>query len=130
MTGELDGLLATLHALEDSAEVSSQIARRAAPILAAAIEKTLSAGTTPTGRAWLAREIGGRAYSHAANALKHAADGNLIRLTLDGPEAWGHFGTHKLPRRQMLPEAAGSVPAVVTDAITKAAREYLAKVSK
>ncbi len=118
---ELDAIIASLRAL-GAKDLGATIAKKAAPLLQAAVLQTLAAGTSPEGIVWAEKKTGGRAYVHAASRLTSGAFGNVVRLTLSGPEVYGHFGANGMPVRQMLPEAGGAIPKIVTDAITDAAR--------
>ncbi len=127
---ELDDLVSTLKAL-GARDLGARIAKVAAPLLHAALLETLEAGETPEGLAWANKKRGGRAYVHAASHLSEAkATGDIVRVTLTGPEVFGHFGARGMPKRQMLPDAGGQIPQSVTDALTQAAKTVIAEASK
>ncbi len=127
---DLDDIISTLKAL-GARDIGARIAKVAAPLLHAALLETLEAGKTPEGIAWAEKKSGGRAYVHAAAHLGEAkANGDIVRVTLTGPEVFGHFGARGMPKRQMLPDAGGAMPASVTGAITQAAKTVIGEVSK
>ncbi len=128
---ELDPILNALREL-DSKDIGARIAAKAAPLLNEALKKTLAAGESPDGKPWEARKgkKGGRAYANAASRIESKAHGDLVRVTLHGPEVYGHFGARGMPIRQMLPDAGAEVPEIVKAAIVKAASDVLAEVSK
>lgn len=125
----LQDIIESLNELEKK-DIESNVAAKGAPLLQAAVEATLSAGTSPEGAAWAPRKKGGRAYANAASRITTKASGNLIRMTLTGPEVYGHFGVAGMPVRQMIPDAGAGIPASVTDALTKAATQVFEEATK
>ncbi len=123
---ELDRIVTALRAL-GAADIGAQIAKKAAPLLQAAVLQTLSAGQSPEGVAWAERKAGGRAYAHAASRIETQPHGDLVRMVLKGPEVFGHFGARGMPVRQMLPDAGAKIPASVEKAITDAAKAVIAE---
>ncbi len=126
---ELDQIIGALKAL-GSKDLGASIAKKAAPYLQAAVLQTLEAGQSPEGKPWEERKAGGRAYANAASKVTTKPIGDLIRMTLTGPEVYGHFGARGMPVRQMLPDAGAAIPASVSDAIAKGAAELLAEVTR
>ncbi len=122
--GELDLLVVMLRELGGK-DAASDIAARASIAINAALLKTLAAGETPEGMAWEPRKEGGRAYANAASRISTASYGNLVRVTLTGPEVYGHFGARGMPVRQMIPDAGAGIPQSVVDAILKAAAQVI-----
>jgi hypothetical protein len=121
---ELDELIESLRRIGDSS-LPTRIASEAAPRLHASLKKTLGAGQSPEGVAWAPRKEGGQAYQHAAEKITTKAVGDLVQVTLVGPEAYGHYGARGMPVRQMLPDAGAEIPKSVTDAIKEAAKVVL-----
>jgi len=102
--------LRTIHELENVAPPVL------AGIILAEVSATAAAGTTPEGQSWAPRKAdGGRALANAAAALSTTTSGNTVFLHLDGIEVIHHFGTSKLPSRQILP--MGGVPVKLGNAI-------------
>lgn len=118
---ELDEMIAALRKLGDTDKVCATIAVEGAAALKAALTQTLDAGTTPEGVPWAPRKGGGQAYANASAALQSQAFGPLIRVSITGPEAWGHYGTGRMPSRQMLPDAGSGIPASASKALQDAA---------
>jgi hypothetical protein len=119
---ELDAMIDACAKLA-APEFAAQIAQAAAPLVDTEIKRTARAGTTPDGTPWLPRKKdGGRALEHVADQIETKAIGNVVRATLSGPAVFSHFGAG-IPRRQVLPDAAVSVPAPVIDAMTKGATQ-------
>lgn len=123
---ELDRMIAILRGL-GGAEVAQAVARRAAPLLDEAVKRTASAGQDPEGHPWPARKDGGRALERAADHITTRAAGNLVRMTLTGPDVFHHFGaTRGQVRRQIIPDAGAEIPASVVAVLTQAARDEIA----
>jgi hypothetical protein len=120
---DLDGILATLRAVSDGERVATEVAARAEPHIQAGLEKTLSAGEEPAGKGWAPRKSGGKAYAHAAGHVVTKHYGKLIRVTLSGPEVYGHFGNSHLPQRKMIPDGGAGMPPSIADALGKGASE-------
>ncbi len=121
---ELDEIANMLRTL-GGRDVAAKVASRAAVNIQLSLEKTLSAGSSPEGTPWEARKAGGRAYANAASRVETASHGNLVRVTLTGPEVYGHFGSRGMPVRQMIPDAGAGIPQSVVDAILKAAAQVI-----
>lgn len=107
--------------LRELRELAAEGAKEAAPLVAEALRKTASAGTTPDGQPWKPTKGGQRALSNAADAIAARAIGNVIEIILSGHYVFHHYGTKRLPQRAVIPENGGSIPAVVTDACRRGA---------
>ena len=119
----LNEMLVALRAMADPKEVERIAAERAARGIDKALRKTLAAGQTPEGKAWAPRKKdGGRAYKGAASKLEVKASGSLVIATIDGGEAYGHYGAG-VPERQMLPDAGAAIPESVSSALDVAGQE-------
>jgi hypothetical protein len=119
-----DEMLASLRALE---RLPEDAAKAAAPLIEAALRASAAKEESPDGKAWAPRKRGsGSVYAHAASHIKAQAIGTLVRVTLSGPEVFGHYGTGRLPRRPMLPDP-GTLPASVARELERAAGAAFAK---
>jgi hypothetical protein len=123
-----DAFIAALRLMEGSA-LEEAIAKEAEVTLQDAVKATLVAGETPEGKPWAPkRRGGGRAYVDAGSTLTTKSTGNYVRMTLTGPDVYGHFGrTGKQVARPMLPDAGAGVPKVVSDALDLATERAIAK---
>jgi hypothetical protein len=118
----LDEMIASLRALGDAEEIAAGVARRAAPLLDAAVKATASAGQSPDGKAWQKREDGGAPLKNAAAHITTKAHGPLVRMTLTGADVFHHYGaTRGSIRRQVIPDAGAAVPEMVTELLLQAA---------
>lgn len=123
---ELDAMIDALRRL-DSEGFGRRIAARATPKLEAALAQSARAGRSPDGQAWKLRKDGGRPLEHAADHLRARAHGALVRVTLEGPDVFHHFGaTHGKTRRQVIPDGGAEMPAIVTRALESAAADEFA----
>lgn len=129
MGDELSDILTALRKYA-SGDFASEIAKRAAVKIDAALSETLAAGETPDGKPWAPRKKGGRAYANAASKLTVKSYGDVVKATVTGGEAYGNFGAGGTIQRQMLPDAGAAIPQNITDAIKEAAAEVLKAVSK
>jgi hypothetical protein len=116
----LDSMIERLKRL-GSPQMPEDVARRAAPLVEAAIQKTAAAGTTPLGQEWKRTKKGTRPLQHAASRISARATGRLVLVTLTGPDVFHHRGSKRNPRRQVLPDGA-STPKAVYEACIEAAR--------
>jgi hypothetical protein len=125
MSGDgFDAMLASLRALE---RLPEDAAKAAAPLLEEALRTSAAAEQAPDGTPWTARKRGsGPVYAHAPSRIKATAIQSLVRVTLSGPEVFGHFGTGRLPRRPMLPDP-GTLPANLAKVLEDAASKAFAK---
>jgi hypothetical protein len=109
----IDDMLASLQRLKT---VDVRAAQLAAPLVEAAVKKTAAAGTSPSGKAWAEKKGGGRAMKGAAGHLKAQAIGNVVRVSLTGPDVFHNYATTREPRRQVIPDV-GEVPPEVARAV-------------
>ena len=119
-----DAFIAAIRMMEGS-ELEERIAKHAEVTLQDAIVQTLVAGETPEGKPWAPRRKDGkRAYAEAAAHVKTRSTGNYVRVILEGPDVYGHFGrTRKQIARPMLPSGGGSeLSPLVSKALDEAAR--------
>lgn len=118
---DLDAMLARLRGLGKSLPLEA--ARRAAPLVEAAVKKTAAAGTSPDGKPWPERKKGGRALEHAADHVTAKAVGSSVVVTLAGPDVIHNYGTTRLPKRQVLPDAGAGVPPTIAAALKRGAAD-------
>jgi hypothetical protein len=118
--GDLEEMIAALRKL-GAEDIEASVAAKAAPAILEGLQTTADAATSPEGAPWAPRKSGGRAYVHAAGRLSAKAIGPLIRVTLEGPEVYGHYGVRGMPVRAMLPDAGAGVPPSVARALDAAA---------
>lgn len=118
----LTEMIRKLRAL--GAHLPAEVARRAAPLVLAEVQRTARAGTTPDGKPWPEKKGGGRALVHAADHLSVKANGSTIILTLTGKaEVVHNAGDKRNPKRQILPDAGAAMPPAIIEACKRAARE-------
>lgn len=123
----LESLVSGLRAV-GAKDFGEKIAAESVPEVQKRISDTLAAGETPSGTAWGAKKRdGGRAYPNAASKIDTKSFGNVVRTTLTGNEVYGHFGSAKMQRRQMLPDAGAGLPPEIEKALTIAAEKVLAR---
>jgi hypothetical protein len=116
---QLDAIKERVRALAGLADAT---AAEAAPLVQAAARRTAAAGTTPDGRAWVAKKDGGRPLAGAANAIAASAAGPTIAITLEGVEVYHHHGVGKTtPERQIIPKPGDPIPVGIAEAIGKGA---------
>jgi hypothetical protein len=121
----LDEMISALRELGEG-RIGEAIAKRAAPALEESIKKTARAGQDPEGKPWAPRKDGGPALQHAADHIRATAHGDVVRVTLTGPDVFHHFGaTRGGVRRQVIPDAGAELPPSVVKALTEAARAEL-----
>lgn len=126
----LKEIIATLQGLGER-DVETKVAERVAPRLHATLESSLSAGKAPDGPAWAPRKKdGGRAYAGAVARLAVRQSGQYVRAVITGPEVYGHLGARGMPRRPMLPDAGGSIPPSVADALQQGAEDAFEELTK
>jgi hypothetical protein len=121
----LDEMIDALRSVDGSG-LEARIAARAAPLLEEALRASADEGVSPNGAPWRPKKGGGKAYEHASSKITVAAHGSLVRATLTGPEVYGHYGTEKMPKRPMLPDAGAAIPPLVTDVLERAAEAEFA----
>lgn len=117
MTQQLDAFIAGIRDLENMAE---DVAKEAAPDVQMSARATAAAGTDPYGEKWPEKKDGGRPMVNAGEHVTAEAAGPTIAIKLTGPDVFHHFATRE-PRRQVIPDAEGGIPAGVAKAITDAA---------
>ena len=115
----IEDMIAAHRSLE---RLPERVAELAAPLLDAAIKATAAAGTTPDGKAWApVKASGARSNVHAAEHISTRALGDVVRMVLDGPDVYAHFGKRGIQEpRTIIPLAGGAIPVVVSEAIDKA----------
>jgi hypothetical protein len=123
MTQALDGFIARVKSL---GTVAADVAREAAPEVEKAARATAAAGTDPYGKPWPAKKDGGRPMVNAAAHVTAEAAGPTIAIKLTGPDVFHHFAQRE-PRRQVIPDGEGGMPAPVAKAISKAAASVFAR---
>ena len=93
----------------------------AAPELAASMEqmiaRQISLGQGPDGAPWPLTKEGTQALRGAASALSVRAIGTVLLAKLTGHEVYHHYGTKRLPKRQILP--SGDLPATIAEAFKR-----------
>jgi hypothetical protein len=123
----LDAMIEKMKLLGASG-VGARVAARAAPLVDVEVKKTASAGTTPTGQAWKPRKDGGRPLVNAASHITTQAHGNLVSVTLTGPDVFHHLGLGNAPRRQVIPDST-NVPPGIEKAVLQAAKEIFDEIT-
>jgi hypothetical protein len=119
-----DDMIAALRALE---RLPQDAAKTAAPLIETALRSSADAQTSPDGKPWTPRKRGSAPlYAGAPSHINAKAIGTLVRVTLDGPEVYGHYGTGRMPRRPMLPDP-GTLPESIAAELAKAAEQAFAK---
>ena len=126
-----DAFIAALRLMEGTA-LEEAIAKEAEVTLQDAVMTTLVAGETPDGKPWAPkRRGGGRAYVDAGHTLVTKSDGAFVRMTISGPDVYGHFGrTGKQVARRMLPDAGAGMPKEVAAALDLATTRAMEKIVK
>jgi hypothetical protein len=117
----LEKVTEILRKLSDPTKLNEMVAKEAAPYVVEAVKKDLSAGKAPDGKAWVPRKADkGQPYANAAEKLTGKSEGDLIILTVTGPEAFANDGVKgHLPVRRMLPDAGAGVPKSVAEGIQR-----------
>lgn len=121
---DLEDMIEILRRLADAPERAAAVA---APLVDEAIKSTVRAGTTPTGQAWQPKKGGGAPLVHAADHIKTAAYGPLIRIRLEGVDKYHHYGAG-VPRRPVLPDP-GTIPPAIARALDRAGELVFAEVT-
>lgn len=122
----LEEMIAEFRRLSDLPE---RVARKLGPILEQSVRATAAAGQSPEGQPWAPRKDGGRAMAGAAGAVSVRVNGTVVRVVLEGPEVYWHFGSRGAPRRPVIPDAGGPMPASVARALEQATAEALAELA-
>lgn len=102
-----------------------EIAKLATPAIVEWVRGEVAEGKAPGGSEWPERAAGGRAYANAAARISGKHYGDLIAISVSGPEYFGHKGLHGMPVRLMLPDATASIPPAISAILAKAATVYL-----
>jgi hypothetical protein len=124
----LDAMIERMKALGAS-NVGARVAAKAAPLIDAAIKKTVRAGQTPSGQAWQPKKDGGKPLVNAASHIETSAHGNIVASTLTGPDVFHNKGIGHSPHRQILP-SSGTIPPQIAKALEQAAKEVFAEIMK
>jgi hypothetical protein len=122
-------MIEALEKIGDAEVVSNKIASVAAPLILKSIQKSVSEHEAPDGRRWVSGKDGHPVYANAASKLTGAAHGNLVRVTLTGPEVYGNFGNSRLPERRMLPDTGAEIPKDVQAALDEATAKVMGKLT-
>jgi len=124
----LDAQIAKVRNLGRLAELT---AKKAAPLVLEAVQKTTRAGKTPDGVPWPAKKDGGQALVHAADHLSASAEGSIVILTLTGKaEVVHNSGDKRNPKRQILPDAGAGLPTIIAEAVRRASAEAFAEIMR
>lgn len=93
----------------------------AAPELAVSMEqmiaRQIALGQGPDGSPWPITKEGTQALRGAAAALSVRAIGTVLLAKLTGHEVYHHYGTKRLPKRQILP--SGDLPETIAEAFRR-----------
>ena len=68
------------------------------------MDGNLDAGKTPDGEDWVKKRDGSRAYKNAKKRYRSSIVARSVVMKMGEPDAWGHWGTGYIKKRQMLPE--------------------------
>ena len=109
--------------------LAERTAEIAAPLLEARLKASAAAGTSPDGQPWAARKDGGRAMANAAKAISVKAIGDVVRVTLDGPEVFWHYGARGAPRRPVIPDGGGPMSRLVQTVLDEASAKAFAELA-
>jgi len=107
--------------------LAAEAAKEAAPLVQEAARATARAGTTPDGTPWAPKKDGGRALEHAAEHVTAKALGTVVRIVLTGVDVVHHRGTRRAPKRQVIPDKGGAIPAPIVRAVAEGARRAFAR---
>lgn len=113
----LEEMTAALRGLD---ELGRRTAAIAAPLLEEKLKATAAAGVSPEGKPWAPRKDGGRPMAHAAARVSVRSFGTVVRVVLEGPEVWHHFGARGATRRPVIPDGGGPVPGIVNAVLEQA----------
>lgn len=85
-------------------------AQELAPVVEQKLKATISAGKTPLGTPWPAKNDGSRTLVNASDALSVETTGTVILIKLTGHYVLHHFGMARgHVRRQMIPYSSGDL---------------------
>jgi hypothetical protein len=116
--GDVD-MRAMIDNIRKLGKLPEEAAKEAAPIVTNVAQKLAAEGVSPADDRWAPQvKGGGRALANAAKAIKGAAIGAIIRLTLEFPYSLHNIGEGHAVKRQILPDAGGSsLPAKFAKAV-------------
>lgn len=118
-----------IDSFRNLADLPTEVAKQAAPLLEARLKASAAAGTSPDGKAWAVKKDGGRAMVNAAAAISVRAIGLVVRVTLAGVEVYHQFSKKKgEPRRPIIPDAGGPMPKVVQDVLEQATEKAMRRI--
>ena len=96
-------------------KLAQEAAPEVAEIVRAHLEQGIAAGRAPDGSSWQLTKHGRKALAGAAKALAVRAVGSMVLVVLSGHEVFHHYGTKRVPKREILP--SGSLPDDLSSAI-------------
>lgn len=96
----MDAMIAELRATKSAVP---RAAEGLVPIIRAEIDKAIAAGHGLDGVPWPKTKEGKQPLRNASKAVSVRAVGNVVLVTVSGPEAVHQFGTKKDPQRAILP---------------------------
>ena len=98
--GGLEAMMASMRELAANGLPMQPIAARVQEFM----DGTLTRGETPDGETWVKKRDGSRPYKNARKKYSQNIVGRSIIMKMAQPDAWGHWGTGHIRKRQMLPE--------------------------
>lgn len=99
--GTLDPIFAELNEMAQPAQYLPPAAQEVKKHL----DKTIAAGTSPSGKKWEARKSdGGKPLQNAGAAVDVRVAGETIIVELTGPEVFHHYGAGGAPVREIIPK--------------------------
>jgi hypothetical protein len=119
--GSLSPILAELDAIGEA----EQYLPPAAQEVKAHLQKTIAAGTSPSGQPWEPRKRdGGKPLQNAAAAVEVRVAGSTIIVELTGPEVFWHYGVRGVKPRKVIPtEIDESLGSAIRRGVAKPFRE-------
>jgi hypothetical protein len=103
--GGFEALLASMRDLATNGLPMEPIAARVETFMGGTLER----GETPEGETWVKKRDGSRPYKNARKKYSQNIVGRSIIMKMAAPDAWGHWGTGYIKRRQMLPDNGKAV---------------------
>ena len=98
--GGFEAMLASMRDLAANGLPMEPIAAR----VDAFMFENLDQGVSPEGEVWVKKKDGSRPYKNARKRYSRNIVGRAIVMKMAAPDAWGHWGTGYIKRRQMLPD--------------------------
>lgn len=99
------GSLAPIYAELDAMAEPTQYLTPAAQEVKKHLDKTIAAGTSPSGKAWKPRQSdGGKPLQNAAAAVEVRVAGKTIVVELTGHHVFHHYGAGGVPVREIIPK--------------------------